>query len=104
VLEGIRGLLERDPRLERQTSRIRLVDFGSQAMELELFAYVLTGDVPEFLAVREDLLLRVAEIVESSGTGFAQPALVSMEEGLAKDGRAVTVGTLGAPTGKGATG
>ncbi len=37
------------------------------------FAYVLTADVPEFLAVREDLLLRVAGIVESSGSAFAQP-------------------------------
>ena len=73
ALDGIRGLLAAHPRLETETSRIRLVDFGSQAVELELFAYVLTADVPDFLAVREDLLLRVAEIVESSGSAFAQP-------------------------------
>jgi MscS family membrane protein len=73
MLDGIRGLLAAHPRLEPETSRVRLMDFGSQAIELELFAYVLTADLEEFLAVREDLLLQVAGIVESSGGAFAQP-------------------------------
>lgn len=64
------------------------MDFGSHAVELELFAYVPTPDVPEFLAIREDLLLRVAEIVESSGIGFAQPTqFVYLESDANGDGR-----------------
>jgi MscS family membrane protein len=73
LLDGIRGLLAAHPRLEPDTARVRLVDFGAQAIELELFAYALTADHQEFLAVREDLLLQVAGIVESSGSAFAQP-------------------------------
>ena len=73
VLEGIRGLLAQQPKLELETSRIRLVDFGVYAIELELFAYILTSDGLTFLSVREDLLLQIAAIVESSGSGFAQP-------------------------------
>lgn len=50
------------------------MDFGVRAIELELFAYVLTRDLNVFLAAREELL-QVAAIVESSGTSFAQPEL-----------------------------
>ena len=59
--------------LKARQSRIRLVDFGVHAIELELFAHVLTSDILGFLSVREDLLLQIAVIVESSGSGFAQP-------------------------------
>ena len=73
VLDGIQSLLTGHPEIEASSSRIRLVDFGAQAVELELFAYVLTADVPTFFAVREDLLLHIAAIVESAGTAFARP-------------------------------
>jgi MscS family membrane protein len=73
ILEGVRRLLEAHPRLERESARIRLVDFGERAVELELFCYVLTREAPEFLAVREELLLQVAGVVEAAGSGFAQP-------------------------------
>jgi MscS family membrane protein len=76
VLAEIRGLLEAHPVLETSSARIRLVDFGVRAIELELFAYALTADWLEFLALREELLLQVAAIVESSGTGFAEPMVV----------------------------
>jgi MscS family membrane protein len=73
ILEDIRRLLAGHAQLEAQSSRIRLVAFGAQAVELELFAYVLTPDFATFLAVQEELLLQVAEIVESAGSAFAQP-------------------------------
>ncbi len=76
VLNDIRALLDAHPVLETSTSRIRLVDFGMRAIELELYAYVLTADWLEFLALREELLLQVAAIVESSGTRFAEPMVV----------------------------
>jgi MscS family membrane protein len=76
ILHDIRTLLEAHPVLETSSSRVRLVDFSVRAIELELFAYVLTADWMEFLAVREELLLQVASIVEASGTRFAEPMVV----------------------------
>jgi MscS family membrane protein len=89
VLGGIRALLAGHPRLEKETSRVRLVDFGAEAIQLELFAYVLTADLLEFLALREDLLLQVGGIVESSGSGFAQPnrLLYTEPDGGGREGR-----------------
>ena len=75
VLNRIQALLDERPEVETETARIRLHDFGARAIELELFAYVRTPDWLKFLAIREDLLLQVATIIESSGTGFAQPVV-----------------------------
>jgi MscS family membrane protein len=89
MLTGIRRLMAENPKIETETSRVRLVDFGDRAVEIELFAYVLTVDFLEFLAVREDLLLQVVAIVESSGSGFAQPTqFVYMDRNGGVDGRA----------------
>jgi MscS family membrane protein len=79
VLLDIHTLLAEHPEIETETARIRLVDFGLRAIELELFAYVLTSDALKFFAVREDLLLHIATIVESSGTSFARPTIISQE-------------------------
>ena len=45
----------------------------AQAIEIELFAYVMTADYAAFLEIRESLLLHIAHIVESSGSAFAVP-------------------------------
>jgi len=42
-------------------------------VKLELSVYVLTADGGEFATVREEVLLQVVSIVDTSGTGFAQP-------------------------------
>jgi MscS family membrane protein len=73
ILAAIGRLIAGNPKLETETSRVRLIDFGDRAVELELFAYVLTSDGAEFQLVRQDLLLRIATVVESSGSAFAQP-------------------------------
>jgi len=73
VLEGVRNLLMTNPQIETGTARIRLIDFGARAIELELYAYVLTADYMQFLAEREELFLDIAGVVEAAGTAFARP-------------------------------
>jgi MscS family membrane protein len=44
--------------------------------------------MPEFTAIREDLLLRIMDIVDKSGTGFAFPSqtlYLSRDSGLNKE-------------------
>ena len=48
----------------------------------DLNAYVATADWNEYLAVREDVFLRLMDIVRQSGTGFAFPSQVNY---LARD-------------------
>jgi hypothetical protein len=67
------------------------------AFEVELYAYVKTGDWTEFTRIRQHVLLTIAKIVESSGTGFAgltQLAYLSKDKGIdAQKANAITRGT-----------
>ena len=73
VLEDVRQLLAQHPSIEKEGARARLTSFGAQAIEIDVFAYVMTADYGAFLEIRESLLLQVAHIVESSGGAFAIP-------------------------------
>ncbi len=87
VLAEIRKLLYSHPRVETQTVRVRLVDIGGSSLSIELLSYVLTRDFNEFAAVREDLLLRIMDVLEDSGGGLALPAqtlYLSRDSGVEK--------------------
>jgi MscS family membrane protein len=88
ILTGIQRLIAENPKIDTASSRVRLVNFGERAVEIELFAYVLTADFLEFLVIREDLLLHAVAVVESSGSGFAQPTeFVYIDHKAAGDGQ-----------------
>jgi len=74
VLVRIRALLDAHPRIDPDTSRARFSGFGASSLDIELFVYVRTRDNLEFLAVREDLCLRIMDIVTAAGTALALPA------------------------------
>ena len=74
VLAEIRRVLAENPKIEKTTIRVRLVELASAAINLELVSYVLTRDFEEFAAVREEVLLRIMNLVEDSGASLAQPA------------------------------
>ena len=73
VLDRVQSMLNEHPGIEVGTSRIRVADFVGAAFELHLFAYGETGNWVEFTAIRQDVLLKIAEIVEAAGTRFAGP-------------------------------
>jgi len=62
------------PTAWKRTSRVRFSGFGASSLDVELFVYVRTRDYNDFLAVREDLCLRVMDVVATAGTAFALPA------------------------------
>jgi MscS family membrane protein len=74
VLAQIRRLLYEHPKVETDGARNRFIAFDESALSMEIFCYVLTRDFNEFMAIREDLLLRIMDIVNAAGTGFALPS------------------------------
>jgi MscS family membrane protein len=74
VLVRIRELLLGHPRVYPDPVRVRFVGFGASSLDVEVFAYVMTRDWGEVLGIREDILLRVMDIVEQAGTGIAFPS------------------------------
>jgi MscS family membrane protein len=74
ILVEVRKLLYAHERVTADPARIRFVGFGAYSLDLEIFAYVDTSDWNEFLGIREDIYLRIMDIVEASGSGFAFPS------------------------------
>jgi MscS family membrane protein len=74
VLAQVRRLLYEHPKVQTQGARSRFVAFDASALTMEIFCYILTRDDGEFQAIREDLLLRIMDIVTSAGTSFAFPS------------------------------
>jgi MscS family membrane protein len=67
--------------------RVRLTDVAGSSLTIEVFSYILTRDFNEFAAVREDLLLRILDVIENSGGTLALPAqtlYLSRDPGLEK--------------------
>jgi MscS family membrane protein len=88
VLSEIRRLLYSHPKIETKTVRVRLTDIAAGSLNVEVFSYVLTVDFNEFAAVREDLLLRMMDLVDDAGTSVAMPSqtlYLSRDSGLEKD-------------------
>ena len=74
ILVEIRKLLYSHERVIPDTPRVRFINFGAYSLDIEVLAYVNTTDWSEFLGIREDIFLRIMDIIEASGTGFAFPS------------------------------
>jgi MscS family membrane protein len=74
VLAGIRKLLEAHRSVEATSARTRFIRFSEGSLDIEILAYVLERDQTAFLAIQEDLLLGIMDIIGVSGTSLALPA------------------------------
>jgi MscS family membrane protein len=74
VLAKLREMLHGHPRVSPDALRVRFRRFGDYSLDLEILAYVRTNDYHEYWAVREDINLRIMDIVKAAGTGFAFPS------------------------------
>ena len=81
VLAAMLAMLEEHPRIAEEKLRVRLTGFGEYFLEVEIFAYALTSAYPEFLEIREDVLLKAMAIIENAGTRLALPTEIHYVNG-----------------------
>jgi MscS family membrane protein len=74
VLRKIRELIDRHEFIDEENSRVRFLEFGEYAQELELYVYIKTKDFVAYLEHREDINLRINDIVDSVGVKLVVPA------------------------------
>jgi MscS family membrane protein len=74
VLAKFREMLHAHPKIDSETVRVRFADFGQSSLDIGVRIYALTRDFNEFHAIREDVLLRMSDIVKKSGSSFAFPS------------------------------
>ena len=79
VLAQVRALLLGHPKVTPDPARARFVGYGEYSKDIEIFAYLRCQDQSVFLAIQEDLLLRIEDIISEAGTSFAVPAQVEYQ-------------------------
>lgn len=83
VLAKIREMLSAHP--EILSPRVRFMDFGESGLKVDVLAYANTGVWSEWYAIREDIYLRILDIVAEAGTAIALPSqttYLARDEGL----------------------
>jgi MscS family membrane protein len=74
LLAELRRLLLSNPMVNPDPARVRFIGYGDYSLDVEVYTYIRTDDHNTFLAIQEDILLRMADIVREAGSGFAYPS------------------------------
>ena len=88
VLAKLRELLVKHPMVMPEPARVRFVGYGAYSKDVEVFAYLRCQSQNTFLAIQEDILLRIEDIIVEAGTGFAFPsqtAYLARDQGINAD-------------------
>jgi MscS family membrane protein len=107
VLAQVREVLVQYAKVEESTARVRVMRFGENAIEVELYAYILERDYGAFLAAQEGLLLQVMETLERTGGAVALPTqttMVTRDAWVDKEKAATAQKAMGQSRGLGAPG
>jgi MscS family membrane protein len=74
LLIELRAMLLSHPKVDPDPARVRFTGLGADSLTIEIFAYVKCTDMNEFLQIQEELTLRIMDIVDACGAGFAFPS------------------------------
>jgi MscS family membrane protein len=74
VIAELREMLLGHPKVSPDNLYVRFGGFGAYSLDVAVFAYIRTRDRLTYRAIREDINLRIMNIVEEAGTGFAFPS------------------------------
>jgi len=71
LLAKVTGLLREHPKVASDPVRVRLVGFGEASIDIDIHCHILTNNLDQFMAIREQLLLRIMEAITTTGTALA---------------------------------
>ena len=74
TVQKIKEMLGNHPDIHEQTIFVYFTDFGDSALELFLYFFTKTTNWQEYLSVRQDVNLKIMEILESLGMSVAFPS------------------------------
>jgi MscS family membrane protein len=75
ILEDIRNMLKNHPGIAKdQLLMVYFTDFGDSSLDIFIYCFTNTANWEEYLAIREDVNLKIMEIVEKRGASFAFPS------------------------------
>lgn len=74
VLAKLREMFHAHPRINSETVRVRFSGYGDSSLNITIRVYAMTREWNDYHAIREDIFLRVYDVVSEAGTGFAFPS------------------------------
>ncbi len=74
LIVQIRSILYAHPRIDGKTANVKLIGWNDYSAILEVIGYVITRNNDDFLEVREDIYLRILDIIAESGTALTTPS------------------------------
>jgi MscS family membrane protein len=78
LLDAITRLLESNPKVDSGSRSVWFTAVGAFSLDFDISAYILTPDDDEFSRVQQELLLRILEVIEATGTHLALPTQASI--------------------------
>ncbi len=73
VLAGLERALRAHPKFWPDAVVVRFREFAASSLDIEVMAWFQTPEWSEFQKIRQDILLKFMDVVESAGTSFAFP-------------------------------
>ncbi|NPA51983.1 MAG: mechanosensitive ion channel family protein [Aquificae bacterium] len=75
IVKEIRQMLQNHPRIAKnQTLLVYFDEFGDSSLNIFIYCFSNTANWEEWLAIKEDVMLKIMEIVEKNGSSFAFPS------------------------------
>jgi len=73
LLAKIREFIAQNEHIDDENSRVRFVEFGDYAQELELYIFITTTDFAQYLEYREDINLSIVDILDQESIKLIVP-------------------------------
>ena len=75
IILEIREMLQNHPKIsQKETLLVNFNDFGDSALNIFIYAFTYTSQWDHYLDIREDIHLKIIQIVEKNGSSFAFPS------------------------------
>lgn len=74
VMAKLREMLLGHPKVSPDWLHVRFDGFGAYSLDVSIFAYIRTREWLTYRAIREDINLRIMDIIDQAGTSFAFPS------------------------------
>jgi len=75
IVEDIRDMLKNHPGIDKnQTTLVFFDEFGDSSLNIFIYTFTNTSVWQEYMAIKEDINLKIMEIIENNGSSFAFPS------------------------------
>ena len=74
IIQDVNNVLENNRNIDQtQKAKVYFKSFSASSCDFFIYAFTITKDWEEFLRIKQDVLLKVAEIIENHNSEIAYP-------------------------------